>query len=307
MKKIHLLLCIVLACSAFTCNSGNTTSETPAGDSAPAMASNDKDEVLTVFRHVDRTEAVSYQVADSELDPREFPNGFYSFTKCHLMWPKTIYGKTSRKLEQALIDALSNTEGKFKTVEDALNYVMQPLNNIPFERNQIKNVKTIKAIPEDAGMNQAYFNVNLFPQSIDADICVFRFEKEDYMGGAHGMNWNRYVNYDVKGDKVIQLTDLVTDTVKLRQVITEALFDKEDVRSIADLNEAGYIIDTNEAYAPITTDFYLEGFDIHFVYAPYAIASYAMGSVDVVIYPFQLDKAGIMTEYYNNLISRYTR
>ena len=101
MKKIHLLLCIVLACSAFTCNSGNTTSETPAGDSAPAMASNDKDEVLTVFRHVDRTEAVSYQVADSELDPREFPDGFYSFTKCHLMWPKTIYGKTSRKGKDA--------------------------------------------------------------------------------------------------------------------------------------------------------------------------------------------------------------
>ena len=70
MKKIHLLLCIVLACSAFTCNSGNTTSETSAGESAPASASNDNKEILTSFRHIDRTEAVSYQVADSELDPR---------------------------------------------------------------------------------------------------------------------------------------------------------------------------------------------------------------------------------------------
>ena len=307
MKTIQLLLFVALTCSAFTCNSDNNATETTSSESVPVNASNDDKEILTSFRHIDRTEAVSYQVTDPELDFREFPDGFYAGTTCHLLWPKTVYGKTSRKLEQALIDVLSDTEGKFKTLDAALNDVLQPLNNTQFERNQIGNVKTIKAIPEDAGMNQSYFNVSLFPQSIDADLCVFHFEKENYMGGAHGMNWDRYVNYDVINDKVIQLTDLVTDTVKLRQVVTEALFDKENVKSIAELNEAGYILDTNEAYVPITTEFYLNGFDIHFVYAPYAIACYAMGSVDVVIYPFQLDKAGIMTEYYNNLISRYTR
>ena len=307
MKTIQLLLFVALTCSAFTCNSGNNATETPSDVSAPAMASNDNKEVLTVFRHVDRKEVVNYQVTDPELDFRELPDGFYASTSCHLMWPKTVFGKTSRNLEQALIDVLSNTEGKYKTLDAALNYILQPLDNIPFERNQIGQVKTIKAIPENAGMNQAYFNVSLSPQSMDADICVFHFEKENYMGGAHGMNWDRYVNYDVKNDKVIKLTDLVSDTVKLRQVITQALFDKENVKSIADLNEAGYIIDTDEAYVPITTDFYLNGFDIHFVYAPYAIACYAMGSVDVVIYPFQLDNAGIMTEYYNDLITRYTR
>lgn len=303
MKTTHLLLCLLLGCTAFTCNSGNNPAETATAVSAPASASND--EVLTVFRHIDRVEAVNYQVTDPELDFREFPNGFYTSTTCHLMWPKTVYGKSSRKLEQALIDVLTNTEGKFKSLDAALNDILQPLNNTPFERNQMGSVKLIKAIPEDAGMNQSYFNVSLFPKSMDADICVFHFEKENYMGGAHGMNWDRYVNYDLKQDKVIQLTDLVADTVKLRQVITEALFDKENVSSIAALNEEGYFID--DQYVPLTADFYLEGFDIHFVYAPYAIASYSMGSVDVVIYPFQLDKAGIMTKYYNDLIGRYTR
>lgn len=299
---------MVLGCSAFTCNSVDTSPESLASENAVASTSNDQDnEPLTVFRHIDRSEAVSFQVIDPELDFREFPDGFYASTSCHLMWPKTIYGKTSRKLDQELIDVLSSTEGKFKKVDDALNDVLQPLNNIPFERNQVGKVKSIKTIPENVGMNQSYFNVSLSLQSLDADLCVFHFANENYMGGAHGMNWDCYVNYDVKQDKVIKLTDLVTDTVKLRQVITEALFDKENVKSVAELNEEGYFIDTDEQYAPLTTDFYLDGFDIHFVYAPYAIASYAMGSIDVVIYPFQLDKAGIMSKYYSDLIGRYTR
>ena len=298
---------MALPMMALACNGREKS--TTANDVAPAhlMSDNNKndDECLTVLRHISREDIVQYQVTDPELEFEGTPT-FYARASCDLTWPQTIMGRTSDKLQKALMEQIIGEPNKFKTLDQALNHEFNAENYILFNENAIKNVKHIKQIPEDAGMNQAYYEVQLTPMKIDKNLCVFHFTKDNYAGGAHGMFWNEYVNYDLVKDKVLQLTDLVTDTVKLRNVATQALFRLEGVSNMQQLTEEnGFFIDTPTV--PLPRQFYLDGVDIHFVYAPYEIASYARGDVDVEVEHYILEQEGIASSYLNELFQRYMK
>ena len=308
MKTIHLFLALAMPLIGVACNgsSHETTSATPTAAQLSSTSDNGTDECLTVFSHINREDVIHYKNKDPEMDI-EGLDGFYARAACNLAWPKTVMGRSSKKLEQALIDELTGDPGKFNTLDAALKNLIDATQNIPFEKNEIKDVKHIKKIPEDAGMNQAYFDVQLTMKTLDKNLCVFMFAKDNYMGGAHGLYWTQYVNYDVAQDKVIKLTDLVTDTVKLRKAITEALFEQEGVTSITALNENGFLLEEGSTTVPITQNIYMENFSIHFVYSPYEIACYARGEVDVCVEPYRLDALGIQSKYLSELIDRYTR
>lgn len=305
-KTIQLILCLSLPMMAMACGKGNPTSASLT--TAEAMVSNtgdDSGECLTIFSHINREDVVHYQVTDPDMNI-EGQDGFYARAACSLAWPKTVMGRSSARLQQALIDKIVGEPEKFKSLEDALRHEMDATNYIPFEKSDIKDVKHIKKIPDDAGMNQAYYDVQLTPMKMDKNLCVFMFAKDSYMGGAHGIYWTEYVTYDVVKDKVVQLNDLVTDTVKLSEVITKALFDQEGVNNMAALNDKGFLLD-DVKWVPITQNIYVEDFSIHFVYHPYEIACYARGQVDVEVEPYRLDEAGIQSKYLQDLIDRYTR
>lgn len=306
-RTIKMIMFMALPMFAFACNGGEKSAT--GNEAAPASIVSDhqnkNDECLTVLRHINREDMVQYEVANPEMRI-EGIDKFYAHVSCELIWPKTIMGQSSDKLQKALLDQIIGEPDKFKSLDDALNHEFNAENYILFEKNDIKNVKHIKRIPEETGMNQAYYHVQLTPMKMDKNLCVFQFSKDDYMGGAHGLFWNEYVTYDVIKDKVIQLTDLVTDTLKLRQVISKALYEMEGVNNMKQLTEdKGFFIDTPTA--PLARQFYVDGFNIHFVYAPYEIASYARGEVDVEVEYYRLDQENITTDYLNELVERYTR
>lgn len=304
-RPTQLLLCLVTALMATACNSNPSAVTTNATATPATTSASGDDECLTVFSHINREDIIHYQVTDPDMNI-EGMDGFYARAACNLAWPKTVMGRTSSKLQQALIDQIIGEPQKFKSLDDALNHEMDATNYIPFEKSDIKDVKRIKKIPDDAGSNQAYYDVQLTPMKMDKNLCVFQLAKDTYMGGAHGLYWTEYVNYDVAKDKVIRLTDLVTDTVKLCQVITKALFAQEGVGSMTALNEKGFLLDDAQ-FVPITHNIYLEDFTIHFVYHPYEIACYARGEVDVEVEPYRLDEEGIASTYLTELIDRFTR
>ena len=308
MKAFHLLLVLAMPLTGMACIGNNDAngSNTPVAEMVGSTNGNDTDECLTVFSHINREDVIQYQSKDPEMNI-EGIDGFYARAACNLTWPKTIMGHSSEKLQRALIDVLVGEDGKFQTLDAALNQVIKATEIIPFEKSEIKDVKHVKKIPEEAGMNQAYYDIQLNTKTLDKNLCVFQFAKDSYMGGAHGLYWTSYVNYDIVKDKVIRLTDLVTDTVKLRKVITQALFEQEGVTSIAALNENGFLLDQGTTTVPITHNFYMEDFSIHFVYAPYEIACYARGEIDVKVEPYRLDEVGIESAYLSELIDRYTR
>ena len=308
-KTIQLLLCMAMPFLTFACNQAENAPASRSAVQAQSLAASsgsDGDECLTVYRHISREDVIKYQVTDPEMNI-EGLDGFYARAACNLTWPKTIMGRTSAKLEQALIDKIIGEPDKFKSLDAALDHEMDATNYIPFEKNDVKDVKRIRKIPDEAGMNQAYYDLQLTPMKMDNNLCVFELAKDSYMGGAHGLYWTEYVNYDMGKDKVLQLTDLVTDTVKLREVITQALFEQEGVNSMAALNENGGFLLDDVKWVPITQNFYMEDFSIHFVYHPYEIACYARGQVDVKVEPYRLDEAGIQSKYLQELIDRYTR
>ncbi len=305
-KMIQLLAYIALPMMAAACGGNNNA--TPASAATEALASStvsDSDDNLTVFSHINREDVIRYQVTNPDMDI-EGLDGFYARAACSLTWPKTVMGRESQRLQQALIDKIIGEPNKYKSLDAALDHEMDAANYIPFEKSDVKDIKRIKRIPDEAGMNQAYYDVQLTPMKMDKNLYVFQFSKDSYMGGAHGLFWTEYITYDVVQDKVVKLTDLVTDTVKLRQVVTQTLCEMENVANKAELVEnSGYFID--EATAPLARNYYVDQFTLHMVYSPYEIASYARGEVDVEIDFYRLDQAGIASAYLNQLVERYTR
>lgn len=104
----------------------------------------------------------------------------------------------------------------------------------------------------------------------------------EYTGGAHGNYFSEYINYDVKAEKVLTLSDIM-DTDKpymevLNQVILEAV---EEARV-----NSGYGDDFHSWYAGVeeeTLSFSIEeeGLGIHF--QPYEIGAYAEGAPSFII------------------------
>ncbi len=307
MKYFFAVLIAALAPSVcISCNGGASTADTPAADSTPApieiSESESSENELSVFRHVNR---VARYAAKATMDDE--PMDFYIENSVHLFWPQTIKGRKPVKLQQALLDAMTATEGEYTDLDKVVEFLLQDKSSSPASEEDLSTAyHEVKSIPSNAYMNKGTTAVGLSLSSDPNDrILVARVSHEWYGGGAHGMNADDYVNYDIIEDRVLQLTDMVTDTVKLRQVITQALLEQVGAENMGELMNQGYLI--GDGQVPLPSAFYCRDFNLHMVYQPYEIACYAVGSVDVEVQYYRLDDAGITTKYLQNLVDYYTR
>lgn len=248
-------------------------------------------EKLTTLSHIDRRQAISYVVSSDEGN-----STYYASTRCRVLWPKMVQGRVSDCLQQALIEVLAGEHEKFATFEQALQHIMSPQQLIIFEADEVKRVDAIDRVPQEAGMNQSYHNIEMSPEAFRGSVVVFRCFEDLYLGGAHGMQTETYVTYDAERDKVVTLSDLVTDTVRVTKLITQAAMDMEGADNVEQLhNENCYLLDGPEL--PVTDNIYFDGNAVHFVYQPYQIACYARGIIDVMVTVYDLENAGLATPY----------
>ena len=103
-----------------------------------------------------------------------------------------------------------------------------------------------------------------------------------YEGGAHGINQLITFNFDIATGKLITLADVFAPGYEsqLKTSLMKALKSKTGLNSINELKDAGYLYSMDMFPSE---NFILNDETITFVYNPYEIAPYAVGSIELVI------------------------
>lgn len=127
-----------------------------------------------------------------------------------------------------------------------------------------------------APMNN-YYSGTTMEVLYNADEWVsLGFGGSEYMGGAHGMYYSRYLNLDIRSKKIWQLADIMqVDSVRMT-----ALLQKEAARYYA-TNDLETILLVD--HIPATGNFFATHKGLTFHYDPYEVMPYAAGSVDLFI------------------------
>lgn len=101
-----------------------------------------------------------------------------------------------------------------------------------------------------------------------------------YAGGAHPNSYVNLLTFDANTGKKLTLTDMVSDTAKLKQLVEAKFRQTRELKADENLNEAGYFWDEPFAF-PANVAATEQG--LYFVYNPYEAAAYAAGPTDFTI------------------------
>lgn len=101
-----------------------------------------------------------------------------------------------------------------------------------------------------------------------------------YTGGAHPNSYVNLLTFDANSGRKLQLTDLVSDTIKLKSLAEMKFKEARELAPTADLIEEGFFWDGVFAF-PANIAFTNKG--LYFMYNPYEAAAYAMGPTEFTI------------------------
>ncbi|MDR2068407.1 MAG: RsiV family protein [Spirochaetaceae bacterium] len=112
-------------------------------------------------------------------------------------------------------------------------------------------------------------------------ITVLYQERDYYTGGAHGMYEKNYFVFALDEAKQLHPEDLFKAGTEpaLRDLIMQALWDRQGLASGAPLSSAGFFDDSVD----VPQDFFLGPGGIGFQWDVYEIAPYVMGPIEIVI------------------------
>ena len=105
-----------------------------------------------------------------------------------------------------------------------------------------------------------------------------------YEGGAHGVNQRITMNFENKTGRLLELQDIFVPGFegRLNPILEQALCEKIGVPDLSELREEGFLPHM-EMYP--SKNFIINDETFTFIYAPYEIASYDKGEIELVI-PF---------------------
>lgn len=202
---------------------------------------------------------------------------FYIDNKFTAFWPTLINGKPCPELQQALLQALTDS-AELNTIGLTTEYLLKPSEYLELDSVALQPVDAIKG--EDGKISTSEVRVRL--QDMGDRLMTYHISTYDYLtGGAHGIYSNRYVTYDLKTGKAVKMSDIIADTTLLRSVILTS------IKQTYDYTEEDLILPEN-GLLPLPTEFMIDGSVFHACYQVYDIASYAQGAIDAPIYPYML-------------------
>ncbi|KAA6346607.1 hypothetical protein EZS27_005911 [termite gut metagenome] len=124
-------------------------------------------------------------------------------------------------------------------------------------------------------------------QFYESNLLVYRIDKDDYNGGAHGIHLTYFLNIDLTKRFPLGLNDIFKgDTYKelLTDLLWNQLMADNQVTTREELEEMGY--GTTGDLVP-SENFYLDKEGITFYYNVYEFAPYVMGPVEIRL-PYEL-------------------
>jgi len=113
------------------------------------------------------------------------------------------------------------------------------------------------------------------PEYISVEVANY-----SYTGGAHPNSYVNLLTFDANTGKKLQVTDIVSDTARLKTLAEAKFREVRELSPDADLNEEGYF--WGEPFA-LPANIALTNEGLYFVYNPYEAAAYAAGPTDFTI------------------------
>lgn len=121
-----------------------------------------------------------------------------------------------------------------------------------------------------------------FTQKGSFNVVEYIMQLETYEGGVHSLNTQQILNFDTRTGKLLTLNNIFVPGYEqsLNDILLKALEDKTSCKDIKELRSKGYLV-SNEIFAP--DNFLFNDGNITFVYNPYEIAPYSVGSIELTI------------------------
>lgn len=148
-------------------------------------------------------------------------------------------------------------------------------------------VVAVDSVPQSQDEMRSWFsNVTASITELNEDMVTYEVSSSSYLGGAHPFTASHPFTYDLRSAKVLDMGNMFVtgSTEKIVDIIREALA-RQLGTSVSRLDNAG-IFSSQLTYPGQP---YIAGGALVFHYNPYDIAPYAMGPVDVTVYPYEVD------------------
>lgn len=190
-----------------------------------------------------------------------------------IMLPNALFENDVRPLYDSILKVAFDTVG---TDYDGIvaKYMTRTIEQFGYN---FERVDSVNPGTEADGFNTVSGTlVNLTP-----DLLVYSVSTSDYQPrAAHGLTTTYYINYDIRGGRVLSFNDLF-DAGRADSLAAA-------IQTQADALEQ-VIGPTTIASLPAGNNFMLSpGGEIVFVYQPYEVASYAQGAIRISFYPYEL-------------------
>lgn len=120
------------------------------------------------------------------------------------------------------------------------------------------------------------------PLCDNPQCLVYRVDKHEYRGGAHGMYSIHYLNFDATDGRRLVLKDVFRPDTEgaLTERLLQRLMEKSGCRTTDELEEQGLLMGTDLYVSP---NFRLGADSIYFLYNVYEIAPYSTGAIELAL------------------------
>ena len=157
-----------------------------------------------------------------------------------------------------------------------------------FKQMSLENDNAVKQTdPEGYAKypREYYFSMNYDHGLVDQDIISIVFTISDYTGGAHGANYFKALNYDLKNKKEIQLANLFLGQPDyLQNISIYCITDlKRQIKNLTGDDGGAWIEIGAGPNAENFSVFLINADSIAFYFPQYQVAAYALGDFKVVM------------------------
>lgn len=198
-----------------------------------------------------------------------------------VQWPEKFGGNDIKVLQDSVLNfAYSDTTSV--SIHDAIRKYLDDTSFL----EGVKEIVPVDTLPSDS---MTYFSsVTGAVLDLDEGMVTYQLVSSSYLGGAHPMTATHPFTYDFAESRVLDNSNIFrpgTPTDSIVPVIREALARQLGV-PVSRLKNEGVFAD-QLTYPGIP---YISGNTLYFHYDPYEIGPYAMGSVDVAVYPYEIER-----------------
>lgn len=139
--------------------------------------------------------------------------------------------------------------------------------------------------------NKMFFTLDSYAKVVNQDtgLVILEYGGYKFAGGAHGGSFTGFINWDIKKNKNLRLSDLlVANYSDWLTHIAEGVFRKEEKLSDTASLASNYFFD--KAKFALNNNFMITPVGLRFIYNEYEIKPYAAGQTELIIPYSQIKK-----------------